>query len=184
MGLAVSRCGHAIPIPLPLPALAGDDLDLDQAIREPNRGLDRIRQALADVVAHRKAIHDDGDVVLVALVEHNRLLEHADAPVDLHAREAVRAQLLQELAVLALATPDDRGEHHKTRPLRQAHRLFDDLLGRLADDRPPTDRAMWLAHACPQQTQVVVDLGHRPDRRAGVARSRLLVYGDRRGEAL
>src|ERR1700729_3899043 len=152
MGLAVSRCGHAIPIPLPIPALAGDDLDLDQAIREPNRGLDRIRQALADVVAHRKAIHDDGDVVLVALVEHNRLLEHADAPVDLHAREAVRAQLLQQLAVLALTAPDHRSQDHEARALGQAHRLVDDLLGRLADDRPSADRAVRLAYARPQQT--------------------------------
>ncbi len=122
--------------------------------------------------------------MLVALVQDDRFLEHADAPIDLHAREAVRAQLLQELPVLALAAPDDRGEHHEARPLGQAHRLVDDLLGRLADDRPSADRAVRLAHARPQQTQVVVDLGHGPDRRARVARSRLLVDRDRRREPL
>ena len=52
------------------------------------------------------------------------------------------------------------------------------------DDRAPADRAVRLAHARPQQAQVVVDLGHRPDRRARVARGRLLVDRDRRREPL
>ena len=52
------------------------------------------------------------------------------------------------------------------------------------DDRPPADRAVRLAHARPQQAQVVVDLGDRADRRARVARGRLLVDRDRRREPL
>ena len=122
--------------------------------------------------------------MLVALVEHDRFLEHPDAPVDLHAREPVRAHLLQQLAVLALAPPHHRRQHHEARALRQLHRLVDDLLGRLAGDRTPADRAVRLAHARPQQAQVVVDLGHRAHGRAGIARGRLLVDRDRRREPL
>ena len=48
----------------------------------------------------------------------------------------------------------------------------------------PADRAVRLADARPQQAQVVVDLGHRADRRARVARGRLLVDRDRRREPL
>ena len=129
-------------------------------------------------------VDDDRDVVLVALVEHDRLLQHAHPVVDLHAREAVGPQLVQQLAVLALAPAHDRREHHEARPLRELHRLVDDLLGRLAHDRAPADRAVRLADARPQQPQVVVDLGDRPDRRARVARGRLLVDRDRRRQPL
>ena len=168
----------------PLPLGRADDLDLDQAVGQADRRLDRVRQPLAHVVAHHQPVDDHRDVVLVALVEHDRLLQHAHSLVDLHAREAVRAQLVQQLAVLALAPAHDRREHHEARPLRELHHLVDDLLGRLPDDRAPADRAVRLAHARPQQPQVVVDLGHRADRRARVARGRLLVDRDRRREPL
>ena len=69
------------------------DLDLDEPFGQPDRRLDRIGQALAQVVAHHQPVDDDRDVVLVALVEHDRLLEHPQPVVDLHAREAVGAQL-------------------------------------------------------------------------------------------
>ena len=165
-------------------ARGANDLDLDQPLGERHRRLDRVGEALAHVVAHHEPVDDHGDVVLVALVEHDRLLEHAHAVVDLHAREAVGAQLLQELAVLALASPHDRRQHHEARPLRELHHLIDDLLGRLPHDRAPADRAVGLAHARPQQAQVVVDLGDRADRRAGIARGRLLIDRDRRRETL
>ncbi len=135
-------------------------------------------------MAHDQPVDHDRDVVLVALVEHDRLLQHPHAVVDPHAREPVGAQLVQQLAVLALAPPHHRGEHHEAGPLRQLHRLVDDLLGRLAHDRPAADGAVGLAHPRPQQAQVVVDLGDRPDRRARVARGRLLVDRDRRREPL
>ncbi len=159
-------------------------LDLDEPVSEADRGLDRVGQALADVVAHHEPVDHDRDVVLVSLVEHDRLLEHPDPLVDLHAREAVRAQLLEQLAVLALAPAHDRCQHHEARALGQLHHLVDDLLGRLPHDRAPADRAVRLADPRPQQPQVVVDLGHRPDRRAWVARGRLLVDRDRRREPL
>ena len=106
------------------------------------------------------------------------------AIVDLHAREAVRAQLVQQLAVLPLAPPHDGRQHHEARPLGQLHRLVDDLLGRLPGDRSPADRTVRLAHARPEQPQVVVDLGDGADGRARVARGRLLVDRDRRREPL
>ena len=48
----------------------------------------------------------------------------------------------------------------------------------------PHCRAVRDADAREEQAQVVVDLGHRADGRARVARGRLLVDGDRRGQAL
>ena len=69
-------------------------------------------------------------------------------------------------------------------PAGERQHLVDDLLGRLAGDRPAADRAVRPPDAREQQAQVVVHLGHGADRRARVARRRLLVDRDRRREAL
>src|SRR6202012_4529845 len=114
------------------------------------------------------------------LVEHDLLIETPQLAVDLDAPEALGPQLLELLAVLALAPADDRGHHHEARPLRELHHLVDDLLGRLAADRAAADMAVRMADPRPQQAQVVVDLGDGPDRRARIARGGLLIDRDRR----
>ena len=129
-------------------------------------------------------VDHDRDVVLVLLVEDDLLLEQPQLAVDLHAREALGAQLLELLAVLALAAADDRRQDHEPRALLQAHDLVDDLLGRLGGDRAAAVEAVRLADPRPQQAQVVVDLRDRADRRPRVARRRLLVDRDRRRQAL
>ena len=86
--------------------------------------------------------------------------------------------------MLALAPAHDRRVDGEARALGQRQHLVDDLLGRLAGDRPPADRAVRAPDARVQQAQVVVDLGDRADRRARVARRRLLVDRDRRREPL
>ena len=161
-----------------------DELDLDETIGERHRGLDRVGQPLAQLALHHQPVDDDRDVVLELLVERDLLVEPAQLAVDLGPGEALAAQLLELLAVLALAAADDRRQHHEPRALRQLHDLVDDLLGRLAADRPAADMAVRVADPRPQQAQVVVDLGDRPDRRPRVARGRLLVDRDRRRKTL
>jgi len=159
-------------------------LDLEDAVGQRHRGLDRVGEPLAQLRPHDQAVDHDRDVVLVLLVEHDLLFEQPQLAVDLGAREAFGTQLLELLAVLALAAADDRGEDHEARPVLHAHDLVDDLLGRLGGDRAAAVVAMGLADAGPQQAQVVVDLGDRADRRPRVARGRLLVDRDRRRQAL
>ena len=60
----------------------------------------------------------------------------------------------------------------------------DHLRHGLADDRQAGRRRIGHADPRPQQAHVVVDLGHRADRRARVARGRLLLDRDRRRQAL
>ena len=159
-------------------------LDVDDALGAGHRGLDRVRQPLAQVVAHHQPVDHDRDVVLVLLVEDDLLLEPAQLAVDLHAREAVRPQLLEELAVLALAPPHDRRQHHELGAVGELHHLVDHLLRRLRGDRAAAVKAVRMADPGPEQAQVVVDLGDRADRRARVARRGLLVDRDRRAETL
>ena len=129
-------------------------------------------------------VHDHRDVVLVLLVELDLVLEQAQLAVDLRAREALGAQLLEQVLVLALAAPHDRRQHHEAGALVERHHVVDDLLDRLARDRRAAVVAVRMADPRPQQAQVVVDLGDGPDRRARVPRGRLLVDRDRRREAL
>ena len=159
-------------------------LDVDDALGARHGGLDRVREPLAQVGPHHEPVDHDRDVVLVLLVEDDVLLEPAQLAVDLHAREAVAAQLLEELAVLALAPAHHRRQHHELGALRQHHHLVDDLLRRLRLDRAAAVEAVRMADPRPQQAQVVVDLGDRADRRARVPRGGLLVDRDRRRQAL
>ncbi len=93
-------------------------------------------------------------------------------------------ELLEELAVLALAVAHHRRVDRETRSLGQREHLLDDRVDRLPGDRPPADGAVRPTDARVEQAQVVVDLGHGAHGRARVARGRLLVDRDRRAEAL
>ena len=160
------------------------ELDVDEAVGELGGGLDGVGQPPPQPVLHHEPVDDDGDVVLVLLVEVEALVELAHLAVDLDAREAVGAQLLEHLAVLALAAAHQRRDDAEARPRVELAHLVDDLLHRLPGDGAPAVRAVRVADARVEQAQVVVDLGDGADGRARVARGRLLVDRDRRREAL
>ena len=122
--------------------------------------------------------------MLVVLREADLLGQVADLAVDPRPDEPLLRELLEQLLVLALAAPDDRCEDLEPRPLRELEDLVDDLLRRLASDRPSALRAVGVADPRVQHPEVVVDLGDRPDRRTGILRRRLLVDRDRRREPL
>ena len=69
--------------------LAVDDVDDDQALGERGRGLDRLREPLAQIRLHHEPVDDDLDRVLELLVEDDLLLEQPLLAVDLDPREAV-----------------------------------------------------------------------------------------------
>jgi hypothetical protein len=169
----VLRERHGIPV---------EDVDHDEPLGERGRGLDRLGQTQSQVRLHDEPVDDDLDRVLELLVEDDLLLEQPLLAVDLHAREAVAAHLLEDVLELALAVADDRRVHREPCPLVEPKHLLDDLVERLACDRAPADRAVWPADARVQQAEVVVDLRHRADGRARIPRSRLLVDRDRRRE--
>ena len=161
-----------------------DDVDRHEPGGETRRGLDRLREPLAEVGLHHEPVDDHLDRVLALLVEDDLLLEQPLLAVHLDAREAVGAQLLEHVLVLALAVAHDRRVDRELRPLGQLQHLVDDRLLRLAGDRAPADRAVRTADARVEQPQVVVDLRHGADGGARVARRRLLVDGDGRREAV
>ena len=161
-----------------------DELDFDQAGGEPGGGLDRLREAAAQLRFHHQPVDHDRDVVFELLVEDDLLVEAAQLAVDLGPRVALEPHLLEQFAVLAFAAADDRRHHHEFGPVLDRHQPVDDLLLGLAGDLLAALGAVRDADPRPEQAQVVVDLGHRADRRARVARGRLLVDRDRRREPL
>ena len=161
------------------PPLAVDHRDLDEPVSELDRGLDRVGEALAQVVLHHEPVDHDRDVVLELLVERRRILDQVRLAVDAHAREPLAAQVLEHVLELALASAHDRRVHREARAGRQREHLVDDLLGGLARDRTAADRAVRVPDAGVQEAEVVGDLGDRADRRARVARGRLLIDRDR-----
>ena len=100
--------------------VAVDDVDADEPLGERRRRLDRLRQPLAQVGLQHEPVDDDLDRVLELLVEDDLLLEQALLAVDLDAREAVAAELLEHVAELALAVAHDRRVDGEPRPLRAA----------------------------------------------------------------
>ncbi len=139
-----------------------------------------MRQTQAEIALHHEPVDDDLDRVLELLVEDGRLLEQVLLAVDLDAREAVVAELLELVLVLTLAVADNRRIDREPSAVGKREDLLDDRVDRLAGDRPPADRAVRVPDTRIEQPEVVVDLGDRADGRARVARRRPLVDRDRR----
>jgi len=122
--------------------------------------------------------------VLELLVEGRGVLDGIEFAVDLDALEADALPLGHFLAVFTLAAAHDGGQQQQAFALGQGGQLVDHHGDGLALDRQAGGRRIGDTDTRPQQTHVVVDLGHRADRRARVLRGRLLLDGDGRRQAL
>ncbi|HUH20637.1 MAG TPA: hypothetical protein VLZ09_02115, partial [Gaiellaceae bacterium] len=106
---------------------------------------------------------------ILALPEGTKFTVNAPVVRD---RKGEYRELFEELRNEGFSRVKVDGEQH----------LLDDLVEALARDRPPADRAVRPPDTGVEKAEVVVDLGHRADRRARVPRRRLLVDRDRRRE--
>ena len=86
--------------------------------------------------------------------------------------------------MLALAPLHHRSRHHQAGALREGQDLVGDLLDGLLADLPAAAGAVGVPDPGIHQPEVVVDLGDRADRGAGVLAGPLLIDGDGRGEAV
>ena len=162
------------------------DQDLGRAAGQLQGGLDRLGQALADVVAPDEPVHHhlDGVGLVAGQVGLGPIGQLQGDAVDPDPGEALLGQVVEKRGVLALAPPHHRGHDLEAGALGQLEHPVDDLLGGLAGHRTAALGAVGMADAGVEQTQVVVDLGDGPHGRTRVARGRLLVDGDGRGQAL
>jgi hypothetical protein len=161
-----------------------DELEQHDTGGEAQRRLDRVGHPLLGRGLDGEPVDHHLDGVLLLLLELGRLGQRVHDPVDPGAREALGLQLGEEVDIFALAAAYDRGEDLESGALGHREHPVDDLLRALPGDRLTADRTVRLADPGVEQAEVVVDLGDGADRRAGVARGRLLVDRDRRAEAL
>ena len=159
--------------------------DAQQALAAAQAQFHALGDAAAVGLAQGHAVDDHVHVVLLELLQLQLLgfLQLVQRAVHPHAREALAAQVREQLAVLALAAAHDGGQQDGALAFKACQQAVGDLAGALLLDLAATDRAVRGAHAGVQQPQVVVDLGDSADRAAGVVAGGLLVDGDRRGQA-
>ena len=155
------------------------------AVGQAPGGLDGVGQPpLALTGIDLEPVDIDGDVVLFLLVELDLVFEVEGLPVDARAHESLAAEFFELLAVLALAPAHDGRQQADLRAGFELHQPVDNLLHGLGLHLPPARVTEHVADARVEQAQVVVDLGHRADGRARVARGGLLLDGNRRREPL
>ena len=87
----------------------------------------RIRQPVAQALAHHDAVDHHVDVVLELLVERGYRVDLVQGAVDLDPLEAALLQLGELLAVLALAAAHDRRQQVEPGAFGQRHHPVDHL---------------------------------------------------------
>ena len=130
---AAIRTGQLLGIKL---LFAADHGDLHQAARQLHRQADRHFQAMLNARLHQQTVDHDFDGVILALVEIEVVIQVDEFAIDTGAGVAVLEQRLHFFLELALATADDRRQHHDAVFGSQSHHPLHDLFGRLAADRP------------------------------------------------
>ena len=172
--------------PFPVRGVLGaiDEVDGDDATRQPHGGLHRLGEPLLDRGLDDEPVDDHVDVVLAFLVQGRHLAQPVHRAVHPHTSETVGGELAEQFDVLPLAATYHWGEHLELGAFVDGEQPVDDLLRGLFGDGFATDGAVRHTDARPQQTQVVVDLGDGAHRGTRVARGRLLVDGHRRGQPL
>jgi len=158
--------------------------DLDDAVGQLERGLERVGEASAVLAPDGEPVHHDRHVVILAAVERGGRGDLDERAVHVGAHVALLAHLLEEVAELPLPAPDHRGEHLEARPRRPREHDVGDLPRAHPLDRPPAGGAVRGAGAGVEQAQVVVDLGDGADGRARVVAGALLLDRDGRREPL
>ena len=158
--------------------------DQHQARGGGQGGLHGVGQAVLQPALDHQAVHHHLDGVLLVAVQLDLLAKIAHLAVHADPNETLTRGLFQLPFVDPLTPAHDRGHDLDLRALGQLEHGVHDLLYRLRGDGPAAAVTVRSAGPGEQQPQVVVDLGHRAHRGARVPERRLLLDGDRRGQAL
>ena len=178
---------HAVNRVVPVAYIA----DHDDAIAQPQGCFDRIAQpghvrarpiltrgpflGMAD----HNAINDCFNRVHLVAIQVRHFVDLVDLAVDAQAHKALLLQLFKDILMIALAIFDHRSQDQQAAAIFHADDAVHDLGRRLLGNCLATGGAVGLTNAGIEQTQVVVNLGHRADRRAGIAPRALLVNRNR-----
>ena len=151
--------------------------------RTRERGLDRFRKSLADILAKNDAVNDDFDRMLFLLVEFHPILEIDEESVDSRADESGVFRVGDYFLVLAFLAANDRGEDLDLRSFGPLENRSDDLVDGLLAYLLAALWTMGTPDPGEQKTVVIVNLRHRSDGRTRILVRRFLLYRDGRRES-
>jgi hypothetical protein len=121
--------------------------------------------------------------VLYISFELRQLIELVHCAIDAYAYEALSAQLVEQIGLLAFAADDKRREDHQPCVFGQRQHVIHHLRDALRGQHVVVVRTMWVTDARIEKTQIVVYLSNRADGRTRIVRGRFLLDSDRRREA-
>ncbi len=159
-----------------------DDLDVGHTLGKGEGGLQRLGEPLFHPLFADETIDHDLDGVLVVAVEADLLGQLPDLTIDPGPGEPLLGQIGEEGLVFALPPAHHRRQHLEASAFLQLEDAVDDLLRSLSLHRGAVVGTVGDPDPGVEESQVVVDLGDRAHRGPGVARRRLLVDRDRRGQ--
>ena len=148
------------------------------------RRLERFGQPLLGFHIDLQPIHHDLDGVLLGFLQGRQCVDLIHLAVDAQPRKALRAQLVEQIQLLALALHHQRRKDHDLRAFRQFQHMVHHLPHALRLQHQVVLRAIGVAGAREQQAQVIVNLGDGADGGARVVRSGFLLDGDGGRQAL
>ena len=148
-------------------------------MRQRRRLFNGLGNTAQRILADHDTVDHDLDVVFELFVQIDGIIKGAHLTVDAHAAEALRAQVLEQLGILALAPTNHRRQYKRATALPSRQHLIGNLVGRLTLNDATALGTVRRTHASKQQTQVVIDLGYGAHRRARILGRRLLI--DRHG---
>ncbi len=155
-----------------------------QPAAQLQRRLKRIRQTLRLIPPQNDPVNHNINIVLDVLVQRRRSFQFVIFAVHLDPLKPLLEKLAERAAILPLAPAHSRREQMKPAPLRQRRHPVNHFAHGLALNRQAGRRRIGNPGAREEQAHIVVNLGDRPDRRARIARGRLLLNRNRRRQAL
>src|SRR5260370_20143580 len=104
--------------------------------------------------------------------------------IHAHTHIAGAPHLVKDMFMRALSLLYQRRKQHDTRTFKQIEDRIDNLLDSLLADLAPALGTVRVADTSIQQTQVIINLRYRPDRRTRVLYRPFLIDRESRGEAI
>ena len=130
----------------------GQHIYVHITVGKRRRLLDGLGNATQGVLSDHDTIDHDLNIVLELFVQFDGVIERAHFAVDAHAAKALRAQVLEQLGILALASTNNRRQHKRATALPRRKDFIGNLICCLALNDTPTLGAVRSAHASEQQT--------------------------------
>jgi hypothetical protein len=161
------------------PVAAPERVDHDDVVGEVERNVERVIHAAFDARLDEQPVDEHLDRVILAAIEHDVVaVERDELAVNPRARETFGSERRQILLELALPAAHDGRQHVDPLVRRRGHHQIHDALDGLCSDFAIALGTVQYADVGGQESQVVVDLGDRANRRARIGRRRLLLDRD------